>query len=192
MKLSRRVQDERAQGVVEFAFIITVLMLLFLGTVDYARFLYYDTAIRSAARVGAEYATNHCTNETNCPDPLSAQNAVTDPYILWATYCEANPYVSLQPSYSSCTPGTDVSWAPSCAVLACQSCTNDICVYPATRKPGDSVTVSVGYTFHPIAFMLDWIFTAGQCWTAAGGASQDDSIATNGHTLCATSVGRVS
>jgi len=48
----------------------------------------------------------------------------------------------------------------------------------------------VGYKFHPISFLLDWVFSTQQCWTSAGGAPLDDSTS-NGHTLCASSVGKV-
>lgn len=197
MKLSR-IHDERAQGVIEFALIVSVLMLLFLGTVDYARFLYYNTAVTNAARVGAELAGNHCVNETICADPNTASTTVTgDNYVLWAAYCEASPYVALTPSFSSCdNSGKLASWSPSCS-SGCSgglgsSCTNDICANPASRSQGTQVSVTVGYKFHPIAFLLDWVFTEHQCWTTGGGASSDDNISQNHHTLCATSTGKVS
>jgi Flp pilus assembly protein TadG len=189
MKLSR-IHDEKAQGVVEFALIASVLVLLFVGTVDFARFLYYDTAIKSAARVGAEMASNHCLHAGPCADINTSKTATADAYVLWSTYCEASPYLSLSPSYPSCTPGTAYNWVPTCGSLGCTACTNDICVSPSTRQSGTQVTVSVGYKFHPISFLLDWIFSTQQCWTSAGGAPLDDSTS-NGHTLCASSVGKV-
>jgi Flp pilus assembly protein TadG len=186
------VQDERAQGVVEFALIVSVLMLLFVGTVDYARFLYYNTAVTNAARVGAELASNHCVNETICADPNTASTTVTaDNYVLWASYCEASPYVALTPSFSSCdNSGKLASWSP--AATSGTNCGNDICVSPSTRSQGTKVSVTVGYKFHAIAFLLDWVFTEHQCWTAAGGGASDDNVAQNHHTLCATSTGKVS
>jgi len=56
---------ENAQGVIEFALMLTVLMLLFLGTVEFSRFLYYDNAIRNAARVGVETGMKHCASSYN-------------------------------------------------------------------------------------------------------------------------------
>jgi Flp pilus assembly protein TadG len=199
MKISR-LHDERAQGVVEFAFIVSVLTLLFVGVVDYSRFLYYNTAIQSAARVAAEDAGNHCINATNCADPNTASTtATTDTYVLWDAYCEAQPYVSLTPAFTSCdNNGSSSSWTPTMSGSG-SNCANDVCVYPAcastlscSRSSGTQVTVSVGYKFHPIAFLLDWAFQEKSCWTASGGASQDVSVASNHHTLCATAVGRVS
>jgi len=191
MKLSK-IHDERAQGVVEFAFIVSVLMMLFVGTVDYARFLYYDTAIRNAARVGAETASNHCAYPGSCgQDP----SPVSDTYILWSTYCESNPYVSLNPAFASsnCQPGSSSfssGWTPSCtssAPFSCSPCVNDVCVSPGdgSRSSGTPVTVTVGYKFHPIAFLLDWVFTPQSCFSG-------DTTSVNGHTLCASATGRVS
>jgi Flp pilus assembly protein TadG len=48
MKLSRMHREERAQGVIEFAVIAMILMFTFLGTVDFARFMYRD--FRDASR----------------------------------------------------------------------------------------------------------------------------------------------
>lgn len=169
-------------------------MLLFLGTVDYARFLYYDTAVRNAARVGAELAGNHCVNATICADPNTASTTPTaNNYVLWAAYCEAAPYVSLQPTFTTAgcdNNGNSAAWSPTAD--SGSNCDNDICVFPGNRSAGTQVTVSVGYKFHPIAFLLDWVFTEQQCWTTGGGAPEDDSIARSHHTLCASSVGRVS
>lgn len=179
------VNDERAQGVIEFAFIVTVLMLLFLGTVDYARFLYYDSAITSAARVGAETASNHCPFAASSCGTTSSPTS--DTFVLWSTYCEANPSVTLQPAYSTCDQGTTGSWSPSCGAGSCSPCISDICVSPSdsSRSSGSTVSVTVGYMFHPLSFFLDWAFQEQSCFAG-------DTVSTNHHTLCATSSGRVS
>ncbi|HEX6509696.1 MAG TPA: TadE family protein [Chloroflexota bacterium] len=89
---------------IEFAFIATVLLLLFLGTTDYARFLYYDTGMRNVARVAAETAINRCLSNAVCN--TSSQPASNDE-ILWSVYCEARPYDKFKPSYGvSGTSGT--------------------------------------------------------------------------------------
>src|SRR5579872_2268444 len=94
-----RIHDEDAQGVVEFALVSVVLLWLFLGTVDFARFLYYDVGITSAARVGAETAINHCPfASSNCG---VSPTVVPDTLVLWRTYCEANPAPALTPKYTS-------------------------------------------------------------------------------------------
>lgn len=189
-----RVHEERAQGVVEFAFIATVLMLLFLGTVDFARFLYYDLSIQSATRVGAETASNHCPSKADCY--LSA--ATPDDYVLQAAYCEANPYLTLNMvnPITTCSPcGPSLTCTDPCGSTGgCQACPTsgqDVCLTrdTTTTTSGCSsshacVTVSIGYHFQPISFYLSWLFSAQPCWTG-------DSTS-NGHTLCASAMGRVS
>ena len=59
-------RGERAQGLIEFALMAPILMMLFLGTVDYGRFLYYSVAINNAARLGVETAVNHCYERYDC------------------------------------------------------------------------------------------------------------------------------
>jgi Flp pilus assembly protein TadG len=185
--LKRRIQryfrrSEDAQGVIEFALILTALMLLFLGTVDFSRFLYYDTAISNATRIGAEAASNHCYVHAICGNTGSV---TTDNDIMWATFCEAKPYDQLSPTFSSCDQNAaNFDTCTSAGVNGCASCLHDICVLPsdATRQSGDTVTVSVGYKFNPISFAMKAFFGTKTCWS---GDSLD-----NGHTLCVSSVGR--
>lgn len=87
---------EDAQGVIEFALIVTALLLVFLGTVDFSRFLYYTTAISNAARTGAEAASNHCFTRSNCA--TSSTPASAD-FVMWSVYCEARPLSNFKPSY---------------------------------------------------------------------------------------------
>jgi hypothetical protein len=190
MKLAT-IHEERAQGVIEFALIISILMLIFLGTVDFARFLYYDTAIRTAARVGDEAAINHCASTQGCGEP----NLTTYDFVLQKTTCEPQPYVQLQPGTSSitCTPvakgGTPcVGGTSSCP----SACSLDICVSPAYAPGSDiappsassntAVTVTVGYNFKPISFLMAPFFKTTQCWSGD----------TTTHTICASAVGRES
>jgi hypothetical protein len=188
------IHDERAQGVVEFAFIAMILMMLFLGTADFARFLYYQSAIQNAARVGAEAAGKQCVSiDASCGTP-------SDDYVLQAAVCEAKPYVAFQMATSivSCSPcGPKSTACPNgpCGTSGCQACPTqgqDACVTRDTASSGCStahacVTVSVGYDFQPIAFYLNvgnWLFSPRTCW----GTDQTS----NGHTLCASSEGRTS
>lgn len=173
---------EEAQGVVEFALMATVLLTLFLGAIDYGRWLYYGTAVQSAARVGAETASNHCPFAAGGCGSNPA--AVGDAFVQWKTYCEAESYVVLKPTYQSCTAGTSSTWTPTCS-SSCTGCTYDICVSPATRSTGTQVTVYVGYSFKPISFLMAPFFADQSCYTG-------DSTATNHHTICASAVGLVS
>lgn len=197
----KRAQDERAQGVVEFALIAVILMFLFLGTVDFSRFLYYNMAIQNATRVGVEAASNHCPSFHNC----YLSTATPDDYILQSTYCEADPYVNLKMvnPVNTCNPcgPTVTSCTDPCGSAGCQSCPTqgqDMCVLRDTTSTDCStthpcVTVYAGYKFQPISPFLNWVFQARSCWPVSNvpGSGSTDSTS-NGHTLCASSTGRVS
>lgn len=180
MRLSRFHRGEEAQALIEFAILSTAMLFIFLGTVDFSRFLYYDNAVRSAARVGAEVGGGHCAFPTcvNAPG-----NVIPDAEIMWATYCEAKPNVIINPIYSSCTPGS----SPPCASV-CTNCSADICVSPGdgsrTITPPTQFSVSVGYSFKPISPLISAFFHESSCFAG-------DDTTVNHHTLCATSVGRV-
>jgi TadE-like protein len=172
-------RDEGAQALIEFAIFGVLAVTVFLGIVDFSRFLYYDSAIRSAARVGALVGSQHCAYP-GCTNFFS--DVVPDSQIMFAAYCEAKANVTLTPAYSSCTPAA----TPPC-VGSCTNCTTDICVSPGdtrTTSPPTSFTVSVGYSFKPISFVIDGFFPEQPCYGT-------DNTATNHHTLCANSTGRV-
>jgi TadE-like protein len=198
MRLGRVHRDEGAQGLVEFAFLASALMLVFLGTIDFSRFLYYDNAITSAARVGAERAGNHCT-------PSCGQTVTTVDYVVQAAVCEAN--IGLKPAplqgCSNCTLTTgapircndpynasSVTYSPTnpCS----PACTQDVYVNPAlvpntstAATPDTPITVTVGYGFKPIAPLMNQFFSEVSCYPG-------DSKSSNHHTLCATAFGRES
>jgi hypothetical protein len=214
----RNRNGEEAQALIEFALFATVLLYFFLGTVDFARFLYYDNAIRSAARVGAEAASNHCPYaKSSCG---SNGTVVSDNYVIWATYCEAATYVNLNLGQytigqantqsvgtagynkgtgmiSQCNPDDTTAnastWAPTCASGAsCANCTTDVCVAPTTRVSGTALTVSVGYDFKPITPLLSQFFPVQQCWsTSDSPAPTATDLITSQHTLCAKAAGQV-
>jgi hypothetical protein len=201
VKISHFHRHENAQGLVEFALISTVLVLFFLGTVDFGRFFYYSNAIRSAARVGAEVATTGCANHTLCGrlDPPSIND-----YVMQATECEATGSlrVQLQPQIS-CTTCIDtpcVTGVTPCTATPCTPCASDICIQrfavvssgdpcsgspltPSTTGPtrDQCVKVIAGYNFAPIAPLLSKYFTRISCWTGD----------TTPHTLCASAAGKV-
>ena len=198
MKLSRLHRDESAQGLIEFAILASVLMLVFLGTVDFSRFLYYDNAIRSAARVGAERAGNHCT-------PTCGQTVTTVDFVVQAAVCEAN--IGLQPApvqgcYNcklttstpiECNDPYNPSSSTYSAVNPCSpSCAQDVYVNPvfvpgttSSASPNTPITVTVGFSFKPITPLISQFFSELSCYSG-------DVAGVNHHTLCATAVGRES
>jgi TadE-like protein len=204
---------EEAQAVLEILVIFPVLLLFFLGSVDFARFMYYSGALQSAARVGAEAASNHCPYAgTACGQ---SGTAVSDTFVIWATYCEAATAVNLnlgqypigQPNttpsalhayksttISPCTPDdTSKTWTPTCNTgSSCANCTNDICVAPSTRASSTQVSVSVGYDFRPITPLMDRFFSNQQCWLVSDTpAPLANDPSSNNHTLSARALGGV-
>jgi hypothetical protein len=207
---------EQAQALIEFALFAIVLLYFFLGTVDLGRFLYYDNAIRSAARVGAGVASNHCAYAGYACGTTSNAVAVSDNFVMWSTYCEASSYVNLNlgqyplgqantmstgtqayvanGSFGPCAPNdSSKTWTPTCAGGAsCSNCSNDICIAPSARSSGTDVSVSVGYDFQPITPLMSSFFSSRQCWLTSDSPAPSASDSTsNNHTLCARSVGKV-
>jgi hypothetical protein len=178
---------EQAQSLTEFACIVPILILIFLGITDYSRFMYFNQVIVSAARIGSETAINHCAYHTSCG---MTDTPVTDDFIAQSVYCDATPHVTLLPQVStcaSCLTTTCNSPVSICdATCFAQICVKDICITPlqATRTNGVDVTVRVGYSWKPITPLMDKYFPEKLCWPT-------DSFA-NHHTLCASSTGMVS
>jgi Flp pilus assembly protein TadG len=182
MKLSRMHRDESAQGLVEFALLSTALLLIFLGTIDFSRYLYYQTSLTSAARVGAEMASNGCLSRNTCGTelPPSINSAV-----IQAVYCEAAPHVPLRPSVSCTTCLTAVCANDDpCSATPCVNCTQDICITRSPSGPpahGQTVTVKAAYNFTFISPVVGQFF-----------ANRPDClIGSTTHNICAQSVGLV-
>jgi Flp pilus assembly protein TadG len=209
LKIVRRngKRGEEAQGVIEFAILASVLLLLFLGTVDFARFMYYSSALNNAASAGAQVETSGGAINRSLAGTL--YSAVTDNYALQASVCEGRPYVNLTPyptgaGYDFCAaclsssatcnnndPCQVTAGTNSCGSLCSSS--GDVCICRpdtscppsgATPSTGQKVVVTVGYKFVPITPLIRQFFPAQSCWSG-------DSTSLAGHTICAQAVGRV-
>jgi TadE-like protein len=198
MRLSRIHRDEGAQGLIEFAFLASALMFVFLGTIDFSRFLYYDNAIRSAARVGAERAGNHCA-------PTCGQTVTTVDFVVQAAVCEANIGLAPVPPQgcTNCklTTGSPIRcndpYNPSSVTYSATnpcspSCSQDVYVDPvfapnttASAAANTAITVTVGYSFKPITPLMNQFFSEVACYPG-------DVASVNDHTLCASALGRES
>jgi hypothetical protein len=179
--------QEQAQSLAEFACIVPILVLIFLGVTDYSRFMYFNQVIVGAARAGGDTAINHCAYHATCG---MTDTPVGDDFIVQAVYCDASPHVQLRPSVStcaSCLTSTCNSPTSICsAACLAQICVNDVCVDPAgaTRTNGSDVTVYVGFDWEPITPLIDHYFPVRSCWASDAPA--------NHHTLCASATGSVS
>jgi Flp pilus assembly protein TadG len=195
--MRRRLGGEQGQGLLEVALIAPILLLLFLGVVDFSRFLYFQNTVTNASRVGAEMGTSHCPSPYACGIPTTA----TDDFVMQATVCEASPDVTLSPVIP-CTPcdptgGTGGVCTTPCST-ACTPCpgsgsTGDVCItrgglttpYTGLSDPPYDIVVTVGYSFQPISPLMQAFFPDKSCWTG-------DDTSKNHHTLCSSATGRVS
>lgn len=179
-------RSEQAQGLIEFALIAPSLILIFLGVVDFSRFLYFNQAIVNAARAGGDTAINHCAFHATCG---MVDTPVGDDFIVQSVSCDAAPYVRLQPQVATCasclTTNCNAGVTICSAACLAQICMKDVCINPlaATRTNGMDVTITVGYSWKPITPLIATFFPDKACW------SQDPS--SNHHTLCASSTGNV-
>jgi hypothetical protein len=133
-------RGEGAQGVIEFALILTVLMLVFLGTVDFSRAFYYQTGVDNGARVAAEAAINHCYSHSSC-GAVSTASTVDD--VLWSAYCEAKQYLTLKPTYaanSTKAPSTGVCALPPGQTLSSGAIIGDACATGCSGGSGANCT----------------------------------------------------
>ena len=60
--------EEQGQGLVEFAFVVTILVLFLMGVFDLGRAVYYYNTIAASAREGARRALTH-TSDCSTADP---------------------------------------------------------------------------------------------------------------------------
>jgi hypothetical protein len=199
-------REERAQGVIEFAILAMILLFLFLGTIDFARFMYYSSALNNAASAGAQVETSGGALNRSLAGIL--YSPTTDSFAVQAAVCEGRPYVALTPypthsGWDFCTAclngvtsncNNDDPCEATSNVNGCSAeCgASDVCICrpsgtcPASGTPssGDQVVVSVGYKFVPISPLMQQFFPAQSCWSG-------DSTSSNGHTLCAKAVGKI-
>jgi len=59
------VRCQRGSATVELAFALPLLVAVIVGTVDFARAFYWDMALTSAARAGAQWGARNTTNAAN-------------------------------------------------------------------------------------------------------------------------------
>ncbi len=77
-KLLHTGQDEQAQGMLEFALVLPILLFLVMGIIDFGFIFSSRIAIANAARTGVRYATTHPAwwSDTNPPLANTIQAAI--------------------------------------------------------------------------------------------------------------------
>jgi Flp pilus assembly protein TadG len=124
------VHGKSAQALTEFALILPVLVLLFLGSIDLTRAFYYYIVLQNATREAARTA-------------IDFPNQYTDTYICAAAAREAGSLVTLS---CSSTPATIVI---SPAANASGT--------PPSRESGRSpITVTASTSFSPVTIFIQF------------------------------------
>jgi Flp pilus assembly protein TadG len=132
-----KVPRERGQGLVEFALVLPIIMLLIFGAVDLGRAVYAYNTIANAARDGARVAAvNQIATSPDCNEDRPVENPATPHWSI--TRCAANSAVTLG------VRDTDVTVAYSTP-----SGTSLPCTWP-TINVGCIASVTVTYTYVPI------------------------------------------
>jgi Flp pilus assembly protein TadG len=90
-----RVADERGGAIVELALSLPVLVLVVLGTGDFARVFYTSIALSDAARAGAQYGAHSLAQSGNTAAIQSAAQSAVNVTGITASasrscYCAAN------------------------------------------------------------------------------------------------------
>jgi hypothetical protein len=144
----------KAQGMVEFALIIPLLLVLTLGIMEGGRLLFMYTSISAAGREAARYAAGvgqnvSGTNLYNDCDGIRAAAA----RIGFIAGLNAGNVKIYHDSGPSSTPSYPAPGAQSCpAVNATQYCTGP--TDAQTFKLGDRVAVSVDVPYSPLVPLL--------------------------------------
>lgn len=153
----------RGQGLVEFALVIPIFLVMLFGIIDVGRYVYMSSTLSQAAREGARLAATEAAwiGKTTANDPAcnAAHGPVCPPNVAALetdVTAAANrmmaPFGSVDHVYISCNvPGS----APTTKNWSGVSC-------PTTsRKAGNIVSVRVDLTFRPITPVVGPITTSG-------------------------------
>jgi hypothetical protein len=153
----------RGQALVEFAIVVPVLFLLFLGIVETGRLVFYLHNLNNAAREGARFAIVHGENALDrCPSgPLAPSSTLSacDPsgdrvrtaVINAATGLDANA-ITFGYAGDGAFP---LYWDPG---DDCTSATLPGCSTSPYNARGNNVTVRLEYSYSPI-MLLDTLGT---------------------------------
>lgn len=130
-----RVPRDRGQGLVEFALVIPVIMLLIFGAVDLGRAVYAYNTIANAARDGARVAAvNQIATSPDCNEDRPVENPATPHWSIKRCAADSALTLGVQPG-----DVTVAYSAPSGTSLTCTSVTINVgCIA--------SVTVTYRYT----------------------------------------------
>jgi len=132
-------RDDRGSALVEYAIVLTVLLTLLFGIMDFSRFLYTYHFIAEVAREGSRYAVVRGSTF------IGTACASTSTFACDATGANIQTYVQslAPPGVTSSSVAVSTTWpgtAPSGAAGTCSSANGN-------NGPGCLVQVAVSYPF---------------------------------------------
>ena len=143
--MSKRLGSERGSQMVELALLLPFLVVLMLGSTDFARAAYYAITLSHAARAGAQYATQSGAHSINTAGiqaaaQMEAQN-IGSISVVSGTFCQC-PGSTVQ---VSCTVGTCTGDAAklSFATVTASRTFETIAPYPAVPSSIDMSRTAV-------------------------------------------------
>ena len=139
-----RHRSERGAAFVELAVALPLLILVLVGTVDFARVFYMSIELTNAARAGAQYGAFGAGFNSQDFSGMQASASASAPNI---------GAITALPS-KSCQCATDTGSTFTTQVLGCTTiaaCAPCIAVCPAGQHQVTSVTVTARQTFTTIA-----------------------------------------
>ncbi len=140
---------------VEFAILVTLLLMLAVGAIDYGSMVNQQAMLEGATRAGAEYARANPSDANNTPAWTNTQNQVTG----FAAFSTAlNPF--------SCGTTGD-----SCVEMVCTCTDNTTVTCPSAGQPNpcaaksdptlvEYVSVTATQTFNPVVPWGSFFFPA--------------------------------
>ena len=107
-----RHRNEIGSSLVELAIALPVLLIVFFGTVDFARVIYVANALTNAARAGAQFGSLTPSSakdltgiEATAEAASPASQAITATVSLPSCFCETNAAVATATTCASTCPG---------------------------------------------------------------------------------------
>ena len=163
MMIGRHPQGTAGQALVEFALVIPLLLLLFMGVFDFGRAIYTYNAISNAAREGGRTAI---VNQTLLDIRTRAAAQAT--------------VVGIDPTTTACDPA--VTTQTDCVFVSFMNATLSASCNPTSGNYGCVAVVTVKHTFTPLTPIV------GQIWNkillTSTTKQQIESVCIDGAVTC--------
>ena len=165
-KLARS-NGRRGQGLVEFALVIPIFLLLLFGLIDVGRYVFLSSALSQAAREGARLASVEVSYRGSSDPACGAAGGPVCPANDAALRTDIRTAANRMMTPFGSVATTDISCVQKGAAPPSGNWTSSICNFNA---PGSIVSVRVTATFTPITPIISQIFGTR---TLSGSTSMD-------------------